>query len=360
MTERTLRVGIIGAGMFALWFHAPQLRATGRAEIVAICRRRPKQLAMAQAVLGVDRTYTDWRAMLDAEELDAVVVSTPHHYHAEPALGALERGLHVLVDKPMALTSQEAWRMVDAAKRAGRVLMVTYAPRAEGVWLSLKCQLDAGIIGPIRQIACSTTTYRRWFWQGDSIPPEAMEVARSVLDVPDAFYEGWREWHADPEQMGGGTFADIGVYDLDRVLWLAGAPATEVVAFTDNAGLPVPCFINAQARLANGVLLSLNFADGPPQPALGGQRQLMIVGDDGVIADDAEGTFWLHKGEERSKLAVDQPDTTMAQAFVAAVLDGQPVLSPAYQGANVVDVMEAIARSVAERRIVAIAPGPQI
>jgi predicted dehydrogenase len=237
--------------------------------------------------------------------------------------------------------------------------MHPYASRAEGQWQSLKRQLDAGIVGQVRQINCSVTTYRRWFWQADAIPPDVMEVVHSILDVPDTFYKGWQEWHRDPAQMGGGTFPDIGVYSLDLALWLAGAPATEVVAFTENAGLPVECFITAQARLANGVLLSLNFADGAPQPILGGERQLMIVGEAGVVMDDAEGQFWLHQHGERTKLALDQADTTIAKAFIATIQDGQENLSPAYQGANVVDFMEAMYRSAAEGRIVKIEPGSQ-
>lgn len=359
MTEQKLRLGIIGAGMFSLWFHSPQLRATGRAEIVAICRRNQKQLAIAQDVLGVEKTYTDWRKMIDTEDLDAVLVSTPHHYHAEPALGALERGLHVLVDKPMALTSRDAWNMVATARRANRVLMVTYGPRAEGRLQALKRQLDAGLIGQIRQINCSTALYRRWFWQTESIPPDIREVARAVLDVPDEFYEGWQEWHRNPENMGGGSFPDVGVYSLDLTLWMAGAPATEVVAFTENAGLPVEAFISAQARLASGALLSLNYADGHPQPLLSGQRQLMFVGEEGVIMDDDKGQFWLHKNGERTPLVLDQPDTTIAEAFVSSVLDGNDNISPAYQGANVVDFMEAMYRSAAEGRIVKVEPGEQ-
>src|SRR4051794_18487975 len=169
MGEQKLRVGIVGVGMFAIYFHAPQLRATGRAEITAICRRSPERLAIARDALQVDAVYTDWRTMLDTTELDAVVVNTPHHYHAEPALAALNRGLHVLVDKPLALTGSGAWALVDAARRADRVLMVAYSTRAEQRLRSLKRQLEAGIIGQIRQISRAVTTYRRWFWQADAI-----------------------------------------------------------------------------------------------------------------------------------------------------------------------------------------------
>jgi predicted dehydrogenase len=80
----------------------------------------------------------------------------------------------------------------------------------------------------------------------------------------------------------------------------------------------------------------------------------MLVGEAGTITDDAEGQFWLHQRGERTLLPADEPETTIAEAFVSAVLDGRPNLSPAEQGAHVVDFMEAMYRSAAEHRIVAI------
>src|SRR5438034_6458493 len=118
MATNKLRVGIIGIGWFAALSHVPNLRKTGQAEVVAICRRNPERLALAKEALNIDEAYTDWREMLNEAALDAVVVSTPHHLHVEPTIAALECGLHVLVEKPIALTSKDAWAMVNAAEKA--------------------------------------------------------------------------------------------------------------------------------------------------------------------------------------------------------------------------------------------------
>jgi len=168
--DEKLRVGIIGIGVYAAYLHVPQLRATGRAEVVACARRNPERLAMAQQGLQIDQAFTDWRQMLDEVQLDAVVVSTPHNAHVEPALAALERGLHVLVDKPMALTSHEAWAMVEAAEKAHKVLMVACGNRTLGKWQTVKRQLQAGAIGRVRQINCAVSAYRRWFWEAGAMP----------------------------------------------------------------------------------------------------------------------------------------------------------------------------------------------
>lgn len=350
MSKEKLRVGIIGIGMFAVYNHVPQLRATGRAEVVACARRNPERLKMAQQALQIEHGYADWRQMLAEEKLDAVVVSTPHNAHVEPTVAALERGLHVLVDKPMALTSADAWTMVEAAAKANKVLMVS-GSRIEEKWQTVKQQIQAGVIGRVQQINWAVSTYRRWFWEAESIPADIMALF-DTIGMPRAFYGDWQDWHRDPAQMGGGAFPDMGIYCLDMILWLAGAPAVDVVAFTKNAGLPVESFVNLQARLANDVLVTMTFADAVPQNILSVDQHLMIVGDQGVLTDDAEGAIWLHRDNQRRKLDVTLPDTSMSAAFLTTILDGQPNLSPAQEAAYTVELMEATYRSAAENKII--------
>jgi predicted dehydrogenase len=310
---------------------------------------------MAQQALQVAETYTDWLEMLERANLDAVVVSTPHNAHAEPTLAALQRGLHVLVEKPMALTGQDARAMVAAADKAKKVLMVAYNRRFTGKWQTVKRQIQVGAIGRLRQINCAVSSYRRWFWEAESIPADVLALARQITGMPDEFFAGWQEWHRDPAQMGGGSFVDVGVHWLDIMLWLAGAPAVEVAAFTENAGLPVDSFVNVQARLANDVLLSMTYADSVPQGIRSGDEHLMIVGEQGVLFDDVDGAIWLHRDGERKKLVVEAPDTPVSAVFVAAVLDGEPNLSPAHEGAQDVEFIEAVYRSAAEGRIIRMA-----
>lgn len=350
MSHEKLRVGIIGIGMYAVYNHVPQLRETGRGEVVACARRNPERLAMAQQALQIEHGYTDWRQMLDEESLDAVIVSTPHHAHVEPTLAALERGCHVLVDKPMALTSAEAWTLVEAAEKANRVLMVS-GSRIKGKWQMVKSQIEAGLIGRVQQINWAVSTYRRWFWESEDIPADTFAVF-DTIGLPRAFYGEWQDWHRDPTQMGGGAFVDLGIYQLDLLLWLASAPAVDVVAFTKNAGLPVESFVNLQARLANDALVTMTFADAVPQSILSVDQHLMIVGDQGVLTNDAEGAIWLHRDNQRHKLEIAVPDTTMSAAFLATILDGKPNLSPALEAAYTVELMEATYRSANEGKLI--------
>lgn len=357
MSNGKLRVGIIGIGVYAVLAHVPELRATGKADVVAIARRDPDRLAMAQEKLHIPEAYTDWREMLARSRLDAVVVCTPHHLHTEPTLAALAQGLHVLVAKPMALTSKDAWSMVNAAQQAQKILMVGYPNRLAGIWQTVKQVVATGAIGQLRQINLATCDYRRWFWENDRLPADVQQLLQAYLGMPDAFFADWGlTWHRNPAEMGGGAFTDLGTHAVDRLLWLAGAPAVEVVAFTEKGGMPAESFVNVQARLANGVLLSFSWADAVPRDLLSGDRHLMIIGDKGLLTDDADKTLWLFRDGERKKLEAAFPARTEAAAFVAAILEGDQTYPQAHEGAYAVDFVEAMYRSAAEGRIVQLKP----
>jgi predicted dehydrogenase len=242
LSTEKLRVGIIGIGSIALMTHIPKLLGTGKVELVAACRRDAAKLSVIQKALGIPVVYTDWREMLEKSPLDAVVVATPHHVRVEPTLESLRRGLHVLVEKPMALTHQDAMVMADAAGQAGRVLMVGYGSRFAGIWRTAKHRIASGELGTIRQINVAVNFYRRWIWESDSMPDDVAALGRKVmqaLGLPPDFGDGWgHDWHQDPKQAGGGGFANNGNHTVDLALWLAGAPPVDVVAFTENAGLP--------------------------------------------------------------------------------------------------------------------------
>ena len=353
MTSKTLKVGIIGIGRWGLTRHAPRLRETGKAEIVAISRRNAQALADAKESLGVEGAYTDWRKLLEHPDLDAVIVSTPHHAHVEPTLTALERGLHVLVEKPMALTSQEAWTMVEAAERTKRVLMVGYDRRCVGCWQAVAQALKEGMLGTVRQVNISICYNWHLFWEEKRWPLWVQKMLDSE-GIPRSFFgdsiEGF--WRREPAQMGGGMFADTGSHFLDLGLWLGGAPAVEVVALTESAGLPVESYVGLQARLANKVLFSLSAADGVSV----GTNHLTIYGDLGTLTADwpefQTPDIVIHSVQGRENLVVDIPDTTPTAAFVDTVVEGAPNRSPGRDGAYAVALSEAVYLSAAERRVV--------
>lgn len=357
MANELLRVGVIGIGLYATIAHVPQLRQTGRAEVVAISRRNAERLAFSQQQLGVADSYTDWREMLDKAKLDAVVISTPHDQHAEQGLASLQRGLHVLMEKPLALTAADAWKLVAAAQETQRVLMVGYNRRFYGMWRAVKDLLVENGIGQIRQINLQLACYRRMIWEGKKTP-----WLRSMLQKetgwPDHYFDEWeegRDWRSNSAESGGGMFSNTGSHFVDLVLWLAGSHPREVVAFSESLGMPAECLLNIQARLGNGVLVSISSAD-VESGGFSGQGSLVIIGEEGIVTFDIAKPqeVWVTRGGQREQIAPTIADTNAAAAFVATILDGAPNMSPPHEGAYATAFSEAIYQSAAERRIVTI------
>jgi predicted dehydrogenase len=365
MAGSTLKVGMIGIGSYAASQHVPNLRATGRAEIKAISRRNPDRLKLAQETFGIGHAFTDWREMLASTELDAVVVCTPNHYHAEPTIAALEQGLHVLLEKPMALSADDARKMIFAKHAARRELMVGYNARGLSRWRAVKQLLESGTIGPVRQISAVETVDVRLFGDPDYRVPSVFQEMLQAEDLQGAFTGDLirpGNWRADAARTGATPFIDIGTHLLDLVLWLGGGKPLQVSALVDNAGWEFENFITIQSRLDSQVAVSIMFGTGTSggETLFYGRGRLTIHGDKGLMVADFDGfgphdpTIWYEVEGERHELRATEPDTTTAAAFVKMVLDGAPNLASAEEAARVVALTEALRQSAGENRVVRI------
>lgn len=359
MSAQKLRIGVIGIGWYAGTALIPKLRETGRAEIVAISRRNTDRLALAKQELKVAEAYTDWREMLDKSQLDAVVISTPPHAHAEPTLAALERGLHVFVEKPIALTATDAQRMVAAGAQVDRVLMVGYNARGMGSWRTIKRLLAEGAIGTLRQINVTAAVDLRFIWGGMALPAAEQAVFAASSFYGDVFARG--NWRTLPNAVGGGMFADVGSHIQDIALWLADGSPAQVASFAQSMGSP--SIISALTHLDNGVLLSMTFNDavsgGETLRPFYSRGEMTFYGDQGqltadwtrIMSTEAE-EIWLDQERVRRKIEPAFATINSAAAFVATVLDGAPNLCPAHEAARAAILTEAVYRSAAERRMV--------
>ena len=148
---------------------------------------------------GFDRLYLGYEQMLAEEDLDAVVVITPHHVLKDAAIAAIESGSHVFIEKPMALNHEQGRQIVDAAKQAGVSVMVGYCQRFAETRLFIKSVIDRGGIGDLVQVNAA---------KGGA---------------------GYSGWMADPKK-GGGPLLYVGVHLTDQLLWLTGREAERVYA----------------------------------------------------------------------------------------------------------------------------------
>lgn len=257
------------------------VRGIGRGHLRAIQDHEHTRLA---AVADVDETaaraaadgtqagvYDDFARLLEAEaDLDAVVLATPHHLHAPMSLAALERGLHVLVEKPIATRVSDADRLVETAERAGRVLAVNHQYRTFPGNARLKQLLDAGAIGPVQRIV--------WQW---------LEAR------PETYYDR-DPWRTTWAHAGGGVLLNQASHDIDLIQWLFGPPA-EVSAVVGNRGHrhEVEDTAVATVRFASGAIASLQFSTWDRSLNL---RQ--IDGDEGAILWQDERDANVPKGPQ--------------------------------------------------------------
>jgi len=143
-----LRIGIVGCGKIADG-HVEQIRATGRGEVVAVCDREPLMVEQLAERMRVPGRYTDLEAMLAAECLDVVHVATPPDSHLPIARRAMEAGCHVFMEKPFALTAEEAAAILECAQAHARRVSVNYLYNFETPGLELAGLMAAGKLGEV-------------------------------------------------------------------------------------------------------------------------------------------------------------------------------------------------------------------
>src|SRR5579863_5982654 len=122
MADR-LRCAVIGAGAIGLE-HLNSLAQCPRASVVALAESHPTRAREAAERFKLPRTYSDYRELLDQVDIDAITIALPNHLHAPVAVDALKARKHVFLEKPMALNAKEASRIIDAASKLRRTLMV--------------------------------------------------------------------------------------------------------------------------------------------------------------------------------------------------------------------------------------------
>ena len=157
-----VRVGLVGLGQFGQ-LHASILHHLPTANLTAVCDIVPEKVDDIATRYGVENRYTDYDAMLNEVALDCVFIITDEALHAEMALKAIERGLHVFVEKPLATTYEEGKRVAAAAEKAGTLLQVGFILRFETRHAFLKEQIQSGAFGRLATLRFKRNCSKEWF-----------------------------------------------------------------------------------------------------------------------------------------------------------------------------------------------------
>ncbi len=297
--RRDLGIGITGSGFMGKT-HAEAVCAVPGLRLVAVTGgRRSEGLADRY---GIDRE-PDVEGLVRRSDVDAVIITTPHHIHVGDALATIAAGKHVLVEKPLATSVADCDRMIEAASRRSVTLAVGYHQRFRRNNVEARRLIREGTIGRILTIQITMLT-------------EA-----SLRDGG-----GW-EWWDDPASLG--HVLNSAPHGIDLLRWCLGTEVATVSAFSRNFLTPAPVENTTLALLSfhNGALLSLYSTNEMADPGFSGEFfRLRIMGSQGLMDLDPFGDLKLAVGGAWRTVS-----TQPAARFVAADVPLSPARLRAYE-----------------------------
>lgn len=193
--DKILKAGVVGCGGIANGKHLPAIKKIEEITLTAFCDIIEERAQKAASEYGAEgaKVYTDYKEMIDNEELDMVYVLTPNKSHSPISVYALEHDCHVMCEKPMAKTYADAKLMIDAAKKSGKKLTIGYQNRFRADSQYIKKACERGDLGEIYYA-------------------KAHAVRRRAVPTWGVFL--------NEEEQGGGPLIDIGTHALDLTLWM--------------------------------------------------------------------------------------------------------------------------------------------
>ncbi|MEZ5304809.1 MAG: Gfo/Idh/MocA family oxidoreductase [Verrucomicrobiales bacterium] len=301
-----------------------------RLELTAICDL-PQSLPEKREG---EAQFTDVGEMARSGEVDAVLIATPHYFHTTMGIEALEAGVHVLVEKPLSVHKADCERLIAAHKKEGQVFAAMFNQRTDPHYTTLKNLIDGGELGEVRRINWEVT---HWFRT--------------------EFYYASGGWRATWKGEGGGVLLNQCPHNLDLFQWLFGMP--KFVHGFCNFGRYHQIEVEDDVTVYFGYeggksgLLIASTGEAP------GQNRLEVTCERGLVRVEDGAIRWTRNARETSEFS-DQvnagfakPDTwdvtipiegtggqhlAIMQNFTNAILDGEPLLSPAAEGINSVEL----------------------
>lgn len=335
---------IVGLGGYALNQMMPRFDQSDRAHIAAIVSGNADKLAKVGDAYGVPAdarySYDRFAEIARDRRIDAVYVVLPTGLHAEWVTRAFAAGKHVLTEKPMALSSAECQRMIDAGRRANRKLMVAYRSHFEPFNMEAMRLMRDKAVGTIRLVRTE----------------QAYRLAPGTTPASN--------WRVNRALAGGGPLEDYGLYGLQSALYLTGelpesVSATAFRPANDPRFSEVYAHVAAQLRFPSGAVghlatsydsAGINFAE--------------VRGTEGVLTMDPATAYAgqkmrLEKGRDGRDLNPGDPDVQFARQldhFAAAIRDNAAIITPGEMGLRDLRLIEAIYASAEQGRTIRLAP----
>ena len=330
-------MGIIGCGNFMSAGHIGKLLSFPDVEIVGLADPSPESIARMKerfpALKGTPE-YTDHRSLLADANPDAVEIATPHALHATHIIDSFEAGCHVLVEKPLVISTEEAEQALAKRDEAGKVLLVSYQRRYEPNFRYVQQVVSSGVLGKLEFV--SAVLSQGW-----------MQLSRA-------------KWRQNPKISGGGMLLDTGSHLLDFLLFATGLEVDRVAAYSSNLSAPVEINSAVSVQFAGGCIGSVAVIG---HAASSIHEAVNIFGSKGSIRLEAGRVAGRsevdisHQSYSDGPVEVGElPDGSTPDAnFIDAILGHDDVKSPGETGLAVIRFTEGIQESVRLGREVTVA-----
>jgi UDP-N-acetylglucosamine 3-dehydrogenase len=340
-----IKVGVIGCGSIARRRHLIEYAANEQVDIVAVCdivEERANEMAQQYGA----KAFADYKELMQLEEIDAISVCLPNHLHAPVSIAASNAGKHVLCEKPMATSKQEAEAMIAAAKANNKKLMIAHNQRFVASHQKAKELIDSGKLGKIYSFK---TTFGH-------PGPEAWSI------------DGAESWFFNKEKAFIGAMGDLGVHKADLMRYLLGE-FTEVGAFIEtNAKKNTEVDDNAVyvLRTSSGIIGTLAASW---SYVTGGDNSTIIYGENGILRLEADPEYSLieeyrsgetvyHKLEKiQSNKEGGQTNTHVIEHFIACITEDKEPLITGEEGLKSLEIVLAALQSNETKQIVPLQEG---
>jgi predicted dehydrogenase len=346
MTDKA-RMAIIGAGWWATQFHIPGLLSYDRAEIVGVADKDPAKLQAVKGNFGIGALYSDYHEMLQQAQPQGVVLVVPHAVHYPIARDVLNAGVNLMMEKPMTLKADEAWELVDLARRKDLRLTVGYPWNYTSHANAAREAVRSGRIGEIQLVTGLFASMVIEYLRGN---PEAY---RRVFKFP--VTGPGEQTYSNPEVAGGGQGHLQVTHLAGLMFWITGLRAAEVFAFMEKYDLQVDLVDAIAVRFDNravGTLASSgNIA--PDQQLAGGEtNEIRVYGTKGsIVINPIPGQLKIYSAhgdvQEFPQLSPEDsyPARATARNLADLILGGNETCGPGEIGAITVDLLDAAYQS---------------
>ncbi|MDM5328856.1 Gfo/Idh/MocA family oxidoreductase [Neobacillus sp. CF12] len=336
-----LRVAVIGCGSIAQHRHLPEYQSNKNVELIAVCDSNEERAQTVAEKYGV-KAYTNYEEVISSGLVDAVSVCTPNYLHAPISIAALHAGLHVLCEKPMATSKQEAEEMIAAANESGKKLMIAHNQRFVPSHQRARKLIESGEIGKIY-------SFRTAFGHGG---PEGWSV------------EGKEGWFFQKEKAFVGAMGDLGVHKTDLLRYVLGEEITEVGAFVETSAKDFAdvddnavCVLKTESGIIGTLAASWAYVSKEDNSTIiYGEKAILRLEDDPInslVVQYANGEVVNYQlGKIQSNAEGGQNNSHVIDKFVESILHDHEPPVPGEEGMKSLEVILAALESNETKQII--------